>query len=99
MTKKIFKLWCEVHRLRKQKKKLEQKLAVTESYLLNAQKGKEEAELHWDIDFENEKQRDDYDLSCSCGSLYHFEDENEVNSFVESNFYCSVCGRKWRIKL
>lgn len=26
MTKKIFKLWCEVHSLRKQKKKLEQKL-------------------------------------------------------------------------
>lgn len=42
MTKKIFKLWCEVHSLRKQKKKLEQKLAVTESYLLDAQKGKEE---------------------------------------------------------
>ena len=42
MTKKIFKLWCEVHRLRKQKKKLEQKLAVTESCLLNAQKDKEE---------------------------------------------------------
>lgn len=58
-----------------------------------------EAVLHWDIDFENEKQRDDYDLSCSCGALYHFEDENEVNSFIESNFYCSVCGRKWRLKL
>ena len=42
MTKKIFKLWCEVHNLRKQKKELEQKLAVTESYLLNAQKDKEE---------------------------------------------------------
>lgn len=42
MTKKIFKLWCEVHSLRKQKKELEQKLAVTESYLLNAQKDKEE---------------------------------------------------------
>lgn len=42
MTKKIFKLWCEVHSLRKQKKELEQKLAVTESNLLNAQKGKEE---------------------------------------------------------
>ena len=42
MTKKIFKLWCEVHSLRKQKKKLEQKLAVTESCLLNAQKDKEE---------------------------------------------------------
>ena len=38
MTKKIFKLWCEVHSLRKQKKELAQKLAVTESYLLNAQK-------------------------------------------------------------
>lgn len=42
MTKKIFKLWCEVHSLRKQKTKLEQKLAVIESYWLNAQKGKEE---------------------------------------------------------
>lgn len=41
MTKKIFKLWCEVHCLRKQKKELEQKLAVTERYLLNAQKGNE----------------------------------------------------------
>lgn len=42
MTKKIFKLWCEVHCLRKRKKELEQRLAVTESYLLNAQKDKEE---------------------------------------------------------
>lgn len=42
MTKKIFKLWCEVHSLRKQKKELAQKLDVTESYLLNAQKDKEE---------------------------------------------------------
>lgn len=42
MTKKIFKLWCEVHSLRKQKKELEQKLAVIESYLLNAQRDKEE---------------------------------------------------------
>lgn len=61
--------------------------------------GREEAELHRDISFENEKQRDDYDLTCSCGALCHFEDINEVNSFVDSNFYCSVCGRKWRIKL
>lgn len=41
MTKKIFKLWCEVHCLRKQKKELKQKLDVTERYLLNAQKGEE----------------------------------------------------------
>ena len=41
MTKKIFKLWCEVHSLRKQKKKLEQKLAVAGSCLLHAQKDKE----------------------------------------------------------
>lgn len=61
--------------------------------------GREEAELHWDISFDDEKQRDDYDLSCSCGALYHCEDANEVNSFVDRNFYCSVCGRKWRIKL
>lgn len=58
--------------------------------------GTEEAELHWDIGFENEKQRDDYDLTCSCGALYHFEDANEANSFAESNFYCSACGRKWK---
>ena len=42
MTKKIFKLWCEVRSLRKQKKKLEQNLAVIESSLLNAQRDKEE---------------------------------------------------------
>lgn len=59
----------------------------------------EEAELHWHIVFEDNTQRDDYDLVCSCGALYHFEDENEVNSFVENNFYCSACGRKWKVKL
>ena len=74
-------------------------LMLREAFDIMLKDGTEEAELHWDIDFENEKQRDDYDLSCSCGTLYHFEDGNEVDSFVESNFYCSVCGRKWRIKL
>jgi hypothetical protein len=54
------------------------------------------AKLRWDVLFENEKQRDDYDLTCSCGALYHFEDANEANSFAESYFYCPVCGRKWQ---
>ena len=76
-----------------------ERLMLRKAFDIMLKDGTEEAELHWNIDFENEKQRADYDLSCSCGTLYHFEDENEVNSFVESNFYCSVCGRKWRIKL
>lgn len=59
----------------------------------------EKAELHYHIVFEDDKQRDDYDLVCSCGALYHFEDENEVNSFIENNFYCSACGRKWKVNL
>ena len=74
-------------------------LMLRKAFDIMLKDGTEEAVLHYDINFENEKQRDDYDLSCSCGVLYHFEDENEVDSFVESNFYCSVCGRKWRIKL
>ena len=76
-----------------------ERLILRNTYDLILKDIEKEAVLHWDIDFENEKQRDDYDLSCSCGALYHFEDENEVNSFIESNFYCSVCGRKWRLKL
>lgn len=76
-----------------------ERLMLRKAFDIMLKDGTEEAVLQYDIDFENEKQRDDYDLSCSCGALYHFEDENEVNSFVESNFYCSVCGRKWRIKL
>ena len=62
-------------------------------------KDREEGILKWDIVFESEKQRDDYDLTCSCGALYHFEDEDQVNQFIKANYYCSVCGRKWRVKL
>ena len=58
----------------------------------------EESILSFDIAFSNEKQRDDWDLTCSCGALFHCEDENEVNSFIESNNYCSVCGRKFRFE-
>lgn len=57
-----------------------------------------EAELSWDIVFENEKQRDDYDLLCSCGALFHCEDENDANCFIQDNHYCCVCGRKLRFK-
>lgn len=74
-------------------------LMLREAFDIMLKDGTEEAEIRFDIGFENEKQRDDFDLTCSCGALFHFEDENEVNSFVNSNFYCSVCGRKWRIKL
>lgn len=56
----------------------------------------EESILRFDIYFENEKQRDDWDLTCSCGALFHCEDNNEANSFIEDNHYCSVCGRKFR---
>lgn len=56
----------------------------------------EESILSFDIGFENEKQRDDWDLTCSCGALFHCEDENEVNSFMETNIYCCSCGRKFR---
>lgn len=56
----------------------------------------EESKLQFDINFENEKQRDDWDLTCSCGALFHCEDENEANCFIEDNNYCSVCGRKFR---
>lgn len=58
----------------------------------------EESILSFDIYFENEKQRDDWDLTCSCGALFHCEDENEVNCFIQCNRYCSVCGRKLRFK-
>ena len=58
----------------------------------------EESILSFDIYFENEKQRDDWDLTCSCGALFHCEDENEVNCFIQDNHYCSVCGRKLRFK-
>ena len=58
----------------------------------------EESILSFDIYFENEKQRDDWDLTCSCGALFHCEDENEVNCFIQANHYCSVCGRKFRFK-
>lgn len=54
------------------------------------------AKLSWDILFTDASRRDDFDLACSCGALFHFEDENEVNSFIESYFYCPVCGRKWK---
>ena len=57
---------------------------------------KEESKLTFDILFENEKQRNDWDLVCSCGALFHCEDENEANCFIEDNNYCSVCGRKFR---
>lgn len=59
----------------------------------------EEGILSWDIAFDDEKTRTDYDLSCSCGALYHFEDESQVNYFVENNHYCSACGRKWKVSL
>lgn len=52
--------------------------------------------LSFNIDFENEKQRDDWDLTCSCGTLFHCEDEDEVNSFIKTNIYCCSCGRKFR---
>lgn len=42
MTKKIFKLWCEVHNLRKQNKKLTEILNDKEITLKEAQKNKEE---------------------------------------------------------
>lgn len=58
----------------------------------------EESILSFDIYFENEKQRDDWDLTCSCGALFHCEDENEANCFIEENHYCSVCGRRFRFK-
>lgn len=58
----------------------------------------EESILSFDIYFENEKQRDDWDLTCSCGALFHCEDENEANCFIQDNHYCSVCGRKLRFK-
>ncbi len=73
-----------------------ERLMLRKAFDIMLKDGTEEAELHWDIGFENEKQRDDYDLTCSCGALYHLEDANEANSFIESNFYCSVCGRKWK---
>lgn len=56
----------------------------------------EESILRFHFDFENEKQRDDWDLTCSCGALFHCEDENEVNSFIKTNNYCCSCGRKFR---
>ena len=58
----------------------------------------EESILSFDIYFENEKQRDDWDLTCSCGALFHCEDENEANCFIEENHYYSVCGRRFRFK-
>lgn len=58
----------------------------------------EESILSFDIYFEDEKQRDDWDLTCSCGALFHCEDENEANCFIQDNHYCSVCGRKLRFK-
>ena len=76
-----------------------ERLMLHKAFDIMLRDGTEEAELRWNISFDDEKQRDDYDLSCSCGALYHFEDANEVNNFIDSNFYCSVCGRKWRVKV
>lgn len=58
----------------------------------------EESILSFDIAFSDEKRRDDWDLTCSCGALFHCEDANEVDSFIEANNYCSVCGRKFRFE-
>lgn len=58
----------------------------------------EESILRFDINFENDKQRDDWDLTCSCGALFHCEDENEANCFIKENHYCPVCGRRFRFK-
>lgn len=58
----------------------------------------EESILSFDIAFDNEQQRDDWDLTCSCGALFHCEDECSANAFIEDNHYCSVCGRKFRFK-
>lgn len=58
-------------------------------------KSESESKLHFHIIFEDEKKRDDYDLVCSaCGALFHCEDENQVNGFIETNNYCCSCGRK-----
>ena len=57
------------------------------------------AELKWHIAFDNPCKRDDFDLTCSCGALYRFECPSDVDYFVKGNFYCSVCGRKWKKNL
>lgn len=57
----------------------------------------EESMLCFDVDFEKEKQRDDWDLTCSCGALFHCENENEVKTFIETNLYCHSCGRRFRV--
>lgn len=56
------------------------------------------ATLRFDICFADEKRRDDWDLTCSCGALFHCEDANEVDWFIKENHYCSVCGRKFKLK-
>ena len=76
-----------------------ERLMLRKAFDIMLKDGTEEGILKWDIVFESEKHRNDYDLTCSCGALYHFEDEDQVNQFIKANYYCSVCGREGRVKL
>ena len=55
-----------------------------------------ESELRPYCRFEDESQRDDWDLVCSCGAVYRCDDESEMAAFLEQNFYCGVCGKKFK---
>ena len=48
----------------------------------------------WDIGFENENERDDFDVKCSaCGALVCAENHIEAEGIMNWN-YCPICGAK-----
>lgn len=50
-------------------------------------------QLAYAIDFEDEAQRDDYDLQCTkCGALFVCEDEEAANERKSYARFCECCG-------